>query len=179
TSTATVSDPNVVATGGFTVTAAEGTASTVQTVATFNDPAGAEPNAADNPGGPISNHYTALINWGDGTAATMGTITPTAGNSFMVTASHIYMEEGTYTITVTIGHESSTAQVVTDTATVSNPAVVAVGGFTFSGVEGTAATGKVATFTDPGGAEATSDYSATINWGDGSPTTTGTISLSG
>src|SRR5262249_17249374 len=140
TDTATVSDPNVVATGGFAFTAAEGQASTTQTVATFTDPGGAEPNPSDNPGGPISNHYTALINWGDGITSA-GTITPTGGNSFVVTGSHIYTEEGTYTITVTIGHESSTPQVVTDTATVSNPAVVAVGGFTFAGVEGSSVTG--------------------------------------
>jgi hypothetical protein len=36
----------------------------------------------------------------------------------------------------------------------------------------------VATFTDPGGPEPTSDYSASINWGDGS-TTAGTITFSG
>jgi hypothetical protein len=123
-------------------------------VATFKDPGGAEPNASDP--GPIGNHYTTLINWGDGTTS-LGTITPTGGNNFAVTASHIYTEEGTYTITVTIAHETSSAQVVTDTASVSNPAVVAVGGFTFAGVEGTSVTGKVATFTDPGGPEATSE----------------------
>jgi len=107
----------------------------------------------------------------------MGTISSAGGNSFIVTASHVYAEEGSYTITVTIGHESSTPQVVTDTATVSNPAVVAVGGFTFAAAEGSSVSGKVATFTDPGGPEATSDYSATISWGDGG-TSSGTISVS-
>jgi CSLREA domain-containing protein len=33
----------------------------------------------------------------------------------------------------------------------------------------------VATFTDPGGPEDVSEYSATIDWGDGSPTTAGTL----
>src|SRR5207237_10646397 len=42
TSTATVADPAVVATGGFVVTATEGAASGSQTVATFTDPGGAE-----------------------------------------------------------------------------------------------------------------------------------------
>src|SRR5262249_27780197 len=38
----------------------------------------------------------------------------------------------------------------------------------------------VATFTDPGGAESLADYSADINWGDGTPTQVGggTITLS-
>ncbi len=39
--------------------------------------------------------------------------------------------------------------------------------------------GAVALFTDPGGAEATAEYSASINWGDGSSSTAGTITLSG
>src|SRR5204863_261667 len=57
-----------------------------------------------------------------------------------------------------------------------------------SAVEGAAFTGKtVATFTDPGGAEPNSfdsgsisfHYSATIDWGDNTPTTAGTITFSG
>jgi hypothetical protein len=37
----------------------------------------------------------------------------------------------------------------------------------------------VATFTDPGGAEALANYSATINWGDNSPTESGAITFDG
>src|SRR5207237_9521034 len=52
------------------------------------------------------------------------------------------------------------------------------GGFSFSAVEGApSASQTVATFTDPGGAEAASDYSASINWGDGT-TSPGAISVS-
>jgi uncharacterized repeat protein (TIGR01451 family) len=39
--------------------------------------------------------------------------------------------------------------------------------------------GTVATFSDPASAEATADYTASINWGDNSSASTGTITLSG
>src|SRR5207248_2088293 len=56
--------------------------------------------------------------------------------------------------------------------------VVAKGDLALTPVEGID-TGAitVATFTDPGGAESLSDYSATIDWGDGTSAVSGTISL--
>lgn len=60
---------------------------------------------------------------------------------------------------------------------IGDPAVAASGGFTYSATAGaTASAQTVAVFTDPGGAEAVGDYSANINWGDGT-TAAGTISL--
>jgi hypothetical protein len=41
-------------------------------------------------------------------------------------------------------------------------------GMTFSATEGTSFSGAVATFTDPATAATSSEYAATINWGDGS-----------
>ncbi len=61
-------------------------------------------------------------------------------------------------------------------ATVLDPAVTANGGYQVSAVAGAVArTQTVATFTDPAGAEALSDYSAVIDWGDHT-TSTGMIS---
>jgi hypothetical protein len=170
TSTANVSDPAVNGTGGFTVNAVEGTAFSGQTVATFKDPGGAE----------VVGDYSATINWGDGTAASAGTITgPDASGVFTVTGGHTYADElGTpFTITVTIKHENATPDaVVTSTAKVTDPPVNGTGGFTFNAVENTASPSQtVATFKDPAGAEALGDYGATINWGDGTATTTGNI----
>ena len=179
TSTAVVSDPNVIATGGFTSTAVEGVAVTSQTVATFTDPGGAEPNAFD-PSGTLTDHYSASINWGDNTQATAGVIT-LSGNTFTVSAvGHTFATPGNFVITVTIGHEDSQVQVVTSTAIV----VAATGGFTFTAVEGAAsAVQTVATFNNPGRVPPppevlASQFSASINWGDGQ-TTAGTLSLSG
>jgi hypothetical protein len=170
TTTATVSDPSVTATGGFTVTAVEGAGSTAQTLATFTDPGGAE----------ATTDYSATVNWGDGTPAdNSASIVHVSGNTFAVVGSHTFKEESAanhagsnpYTISVTVHHEATPdAATVTSTATVSDPSVAATGGFSVSAVEGQTSTPQtLATFTDPGGAEATTDYSATVTWGDATP----------
>src|SRR5205807_8550575 len=117
-----VSDPAVMAAAGFVFSAVEGLSTASQSVATFTEPAGLEPNPSD-PSGTINNHYSASINWGDGSPATVGTLS-LSGNTISVAGGHTYAEEGTFTITVTISHEGSTAQTATSTATVSDPAVV-------------------------------------------------------
>jgi uncharacterized repeat protein (TIGR01451 family) len=53
---------------------------------------------------------------------------------------------------------------------------ITASGTTFSATEGASFSGAVATFTDPDTAATASEYSATIDWGDGSATSAGTIS---
>ncbi len=162
--TVTVADQPVIATGGYTFTAVEGAASASQIVATFRDPAGAD-ELSD---------YSAVIDWGDGSAVSAGTITYNAASGvFTVRGSHTYAqaEQSPYTITVTISHDAAADTITTSTARVSDPAVVVTGGFTMTAQDGDTLTDKVvATFTDPGdpnGLEPLSDYSAVIAWGDG------------
>jgi len=159
TSTALASDPAVAATGGFTYTAAEGSTAASQAVATFTDPGGTEALAS----------YSASIAWGDGTSAAAGTISGPDGNGvFTVSGQHAYSEEGTYTATVAVTHAGAPDATATSTAVVSDPAVAENGGFTVTAAAGSASASQtLATFTDPGGAEALADYSATIAWGDG------------
>jgi len=52
---------------------------------------------------------------------------------------------------------------------------ITASGTTVSATEGASFSGEVATFTDPDAAATASEYSATIDWGDGSATTAGTI----
>jgi Ca2+-binding RTX toxin-like protein len=172
-----VSDPSVIPTGGFVVSAAEGADSGNQTVATFTDPGA--PEAVGN--------YSALINWGDGTAASAGTITFVGGTTFKVTGNHTYAEESAadhagsnpYAITVTISHGTAPDAVASSTAIVSDPAVTPTGSFVVNAVErADSGPQTVATFTDPAG-EPLTDYSAVINWGDGTAPTIGAITLSG
>src|SRR5262249_18960080 len=61
----------------------------------------------------------------------------------------------------------------------SDPSVVPTGGFTVVTYAGAISTTQtVGVFTDPGGPEGLSDYSATINWGDSSTSTSaGVISF--
>src|SRR5262249_32979327 len=113
TTTATVGSPAVGGKGG-PVTAGENTAFTGKRVATFTDPAGA---------GPLTD-YSAVINWGDGTATSAGKISgPDNTGVFTVTGDHKYVEEGTYTVTVTLKHTNAADTTVTTTATVGDPAV--------------------------------------------------------
>jgi len=56
--------------------------------------------------------------------------------------------------------------------------ITAAGASGFSATEGRSSSGTVATFTDPDTSAVATDYSASINWGDGS-TSTGTISGGG
>lgn len=135
-------------------------------VASFTDPAGT---------GAISN-YTASVDWGDGTV-TAGTVA-LAGTTYTVTGTHKYAEEGTYTVTTSIGHSGVTA-VATSTATVTDPAVV-VTGTPVAAVEGAPLTTTTATFTDPAGPEPIpGNYSATIDWGDGTSPSPGTVAIAG
>ncbi len=167
TSTARISDPAVLGTGNFSLSAVEGTDSGMQTVATFTDPAG--PEAVGD--------YTAVIAWGD-TSTSNGVISyDMTSHVFTVKASHTYAEEGAFTLTVTLKHDAAPDATVTDHATVSDAAVVGTGGFSVTAVEGTdSGMQTVATFTDPAGPEALTDYSATIAWGDGTTASSGVIS---
>ena len=58
---------------------------------------------------------------------------------------------------------------------VPDPPITATGGFSFTGTEPAAVSGTVATFTDPDTFATAGEYSASIDWGDGGPPTSGTI----
>ena len=168
-----VSDPAVIATGK-SISPVEGTDAT-WVVATFTDPGGNEP----------TNDYSADINWGDGTAASAGSIFFN-GTSYEVRGTHTYVEESAadhpgsqpYVITVTIHHDAAPTTQVMSSATVSDPSVVAVGVPVYA-VDCMTTTVTTATFTDPGGSEDLSDYSASIDWGDGTAASAGSISYAG
>ena len=179
TATATVTNPAVVVTS-TALSALEG-APFSGAVASFTDPGGAEPDAAD-PDGPLSKHYAATIDWGDGTV-TAGTITSAAG-VFTVSGAHTWTEQGDYTVATTIDHEGTVSD-DTAIATVANQAVD-VTTLTITGMEGAPLSLPVVTFTDPGGPEPDTaeppttiadHYTAVIDWGDGSPPSPGTITF--
>jgi hypothetical protein len=104
------------------------------------------------------------IDWGDGSALdrTTGWVGQTVGSNglYGVHGNHTYAEEGTYPIRVAIGGVGS----FTSTATVADPPVQPKGSYTFSGTKGVD-TGSVlvATFTDPGGAEAAGSYLSVVS----------------
>ena len=184
-SSALVADAPLAVTGNQTFNAVEAALPAAnQVVATFTDPGGSEP-LSDSIDGTLE--YSATVNWGDGTSSTSTSPTtpvvitgPNAFGVYSVTGDHAYAEEGIYPISVTIHHDSAfdatlpASQPVT--AIVSDPAVVPGSGTTFAAVEGIATPVQaVATFTDPAGSEPLSDYSAIVNWNDGTPVQPGQI----
>ncbi len=160
TSTARVADAALTATG-TTIDATEGVAFSGM-VASFTD---ANPRA-------VPTEFTATIDWGDKTAATSGTIAAVMGG-FAVSGTHTYAEEGTYKITVTNRDVGGSVAVASSTAKVVDAPLMAAG-VNVSAVEGQPFTGLVATFTDANSKAPASDFTATINWGDGTPADIGT-----
>jgi hypothetical protein len=135
------------------------------TVATFKD--------TSHPGSPASN-YVAQINWGDGTV-TNGAVQSLGVDSFSVIGSKLYLEGGSYPVSVTVTAAGGITVSANETVSVTDLPLVATG-TTQSLNEGDLFNGVLATFTDtnptPG---PTSDYTATIDWGDGSVITQGVI----
>jgi hypothetical protein len=125
----------------------------------------------------LATQYAATINWGDGTPTTTGTVSGASG-SFKVTGTHTYAEEKdatTATITITDTSDGNTSTVQSP-VTVAD-ALLTVGTLSLTGgTEGVSPGSASFTFTDANPGATTADYTATINWGDGSPTSTGTVS---
>jgi hypothetical protein len=165
--TANIADANVVASAVTSPVLTLPTGANTGTIklATFTDPGGAEPLA----------DYSASIDWGDGHTSA-GSIAFLSG-VFTVSGSHTYTSASTYSPQITISHEASTPQVVTDTnrVVVVTPSEIHAAGTTLTGNEGRLATGSVATFTVSNTSLPASAFSALISWGDGSATNTGTI----
>jgi hypothetical protein len=124
------------------------------------------------PSGPQSD-FSAIIHWGDGSTSN-ATISPNGSAGFNVVGTHIYAEEGTYTLSVTINDIGGASATVSGTANVADAALTATG-LTVSATEGISFTGAVASFADADPKGAATDYAATISWGDGS-SSPGTIS---
>lgn len=134
------------------------------TVANFTDSDASQP----------ASNFTATVNWGDG-ATTAGVVSGSAG-SFAVSGTHTYADEGSFPVTVTVT-DVANAQTAsaTGTATVSESDVLVGTGLTIAATQGMVFNGAVATFSDTNTANTASDFTATINWGDGS-TTAGVVS---
>ena len=125
---------------------------------------------------PDGSPWTVDVNWGDGSAETIFSLSKSGS---LGTQAHDY-EEGTYVPKVTVTDSTGLSGSAKFNVSVSDPAVVPTGGFIVNDVEGAASGSQtVATFTDPGGPEVTGDYAATIDWGDGTAITAGSISVSG
>jgi hypothetical protein len=94
-----------------------------------------------------------------------------------IVGDHTYAHEGSFTLTVTIQGADSNTITATLTATVSDAPLTAVGR-TLAGVEAAATSGVVASFQDADPHGFAGQYTAVIDWGDGS-SSAGTVGASG
>src|SRR5262249_37745829 len=124
------------------------------------------------------------ILWGDGTPTDRGTITPVGGTpngvTFLVMGTHTYGASGTYATTATITGKGGSSAVAGGPAVIAPAPLVSTPSATPSALAGTLLNAAgLANFSDSGGPLPTHDYTATIDWGDGTPTSPGSISASG
>jgi probable HAF family extracellular repeat protein len=160
-------DAPLTATGGFTVNAVEGKSFPLH-VADFTD--------AD-PSGIAGCYGATTIDWGDGRIST-GVIAAKSGGGFSVNGLHPYRHIGTYTYTFTVRDADGATATATGTATVTDAPLDPLGN-SITTVPGTPFTGPVGGFNDESIYGAPGDFTATIDWGDGSATTSGSVAANG
>lgn len=141
---------------GKTIVAAEGIAFT-GAVASFTD---SDPNSE-------LGDYTASIDWGDGTPLSNGIVTQ-SGSVFPVSGSHVYAEEGNYSVTVSIHDQGSSQATATSTATV---VIVPPTAHISGPVNGVPGQPRTFTFSavDASPTDQAAGFAYTIDWADGSP----------
>jgi hypothetical protein len=163
---------SLVVTPVTTINAREGMGGTVDsggpiTWATFTD---TDPNA---------NNSTAVIDWGDGTTPQTllpGNLIPNGSGGFDVRFDHTYADEGVYNATVTVTDTLGISATVTDKVTVADFDLHPMGAATIAGTVGTAINAaNIVTFTDGNPIAKASDFSATIDWGDFTSLSPGTV----
>jgi hypothetical protein len=112
--------------------------------------------------------FTATIDWGDGFSSE-GTVSGSNGN-FVVNGSHTYSDEGNFQFTVTIADPDSPSPPVSvsATASISEADSLTLTGTTITATEGLSFDQTVANFSDANTTNTANDFTATIDWGNGS-----------
>jgi hypothetical protein len=121
----------------------------------------------------VDGQFTAAIDWGDGTSSA-GDVS-VDGSGFDVSGSHTYNFAGTDPVRVTIQDLLTGATITADATANVAPVPITILTRNFAVVPGKAFTGIVATFTDGNPLTDPGFYTATIDWGDGTPATIGLI----
>jgi hypothetical protein len=154
--TATIGDAKLMA-SGVDIAGTEGFGFVDTVVATFTD---------ENPYATPVDFLPPVINWGDGTDPTPGVISGNGVDGFTVTGSHVYVDAGSFRITVVIHDIGGAEASAGATATIADAALFVTAN-PLSLVEGSPFTSVIATFVDENPLSDPADLTAVIEWGDG------------
>jgi uncharacterized protein (TIGR03118 family) len=112
--------------------------------------------------------FQALIDWGDGTATTTGTIVQN-GSLYDILGGHTYVQAGLFTVTVTVNNADGTPITILSSVNVlpGNPIQISPIPSPLTVTQGQRFVGAVATFKDSDGGKLASAFTVQINWGDG------------
>jgi len=165
--TVTVADASLTNGASFPVFGTEGLNNVNVQLATFTDSNGLAPLS----------DFISSIDWGDNTPFSGGTIVQNGGQ-FVISGSHTYAEEGSYSITIQTLDVGGSTLLTSAGASIADAPLSASASAPLVLLQGTPFSGPVATFTDSDPSGLPSDYAATIDWGDNT-SSPGTILLSG
>ena len=158
-------------TASTSIAGTEGTSTGSVEVATFSDGVNALP-ASD---------FTATTNWGD-SSDTSGVITQPGGegNPYVVSDSHTYLSYGTFTTSVSVEQNASPYGSANGSASIADAGLSALANPTIpDATTKVSFTAPVAAFADANVLATAGEYSASINWGDGTSPTSGSVTSTG
>src|SRR5262249_24587621 len=112
--------------------------------------------------------HSASISWGDGSTS-VGAISEIAGSG-NISATHVYADNGSYTISVQVQDKEADSDSQITTATIANVAPTVTPASPVTVLNNTPIILQVASFSDPGftdpAAGTQESFTATIDWGD-------------
>lgn len=120
-----------------------------------------------------TSHYTAFIDWGDGTresstdASKNVVIDVNTDGGYLIRSTHTYRLAGAYTIKSSVTNDGGSSATSSATATVPDAAIVLTLAPAATPQEGVPFSGAIASFTSANPLALPGDFSSTINWGDG------------
>jgi hypothetical protein len=150
---------------GTSIVATEGRAFAFVKLAGFSD---ADENAS-------AGMYSATIQWGD-TTSSPGAVAADGSGGYSVRGGHTYAEEGSFAITVQISDLDGNSTTASGSARVLDARLTASGVHRM--MHNHVISGVVANFSDADPNASVGDYTASINWGDGT-VSAGTIAVNG
>jgi large repetitive protein len=178
--TATVADAPLTPSAGNSITGIEGSSTGTVLLGSFVD---------GNQSATVSDFTTdggsVVVNWGDGSApqtlsaGNLASIGSAAGIEWTINAAHTYAEEGTYAYHVTVTDNGGATTIIFGSAIIADAPLTAGAPVSLVSSTGLPISGTIGTFTDANPVAPISDFTATIDWGDGSPDSIGVITQPG